>query len=283
MRLQTIYIDVLLCVNLIINYMLLSAVSFYTHVSVSMKRLLFGACVGAVCALIILLPELNTLTDLLIKIAVCVLTVFASYGKKPRREFLKLCVVFLIATFFFGGIVMALWFFLSPDGLVIKNSVVYADISPIALIICSVLCYCAFRLAYTIAGKYKSKDIYCTVTIVSGTNALRVTAKIDTGNTLTEPFSQCPVIVVGRETARCVTPKEVYEYETVTTLKYREHINSVRFVPFSSVGGTGLLPCFKARNVYINDIPCDKEVYIALCDDKQISGEFQALVPCDIL
>ncbi len=280
---QTIYIDVLLCVNLIINYMLLSAVSFYTHVRVSMKRLMLGSAVGALCALVILLPELNTAVDLLVKAAVCVLTVFAAYGRKQTREFAKLCVVFLIATFFFGGIVMALWLFLAPGGLVIKNSVVYADISPFALIVCCALCFCAFKAAYTIAGKYSLKETYCTVTIVLGANALRITAKIDTGNSLTEPFSQCPVIVVGKETAKCVTPKEVYEYETVTTLKYREQINSVRFVPFSSVGGEGLLPCFRAQKVYINDIPCDKEVYIALCDNSRISGEFQALVPYDIL
>ena len=60
---QTVYIDVLLCVNLIINYLPLSAVGFYTHTKVTIRRLLSGAGVGAVCSLTILLPKLSFFPD----------------------------------------------------------------------------------------------------------------------------------------------------------------------------------------------------------------------------
>ncbi|MBQ2152469.1 MAG: sigma-E processing peptidase SpoIIGA, partial [Clostridia bacterium] len=48
---QTVYIDILICVNLIINYLILSAASFYTHTEISVKRLITGSVVGAVCSL----------------------------------------------------------------------------------------------------------------------------------------------------------------------------------------------------------------------------------------
>lgn len=280
---QTIYIDVLLSVNLIINYLLLSAVSFYTHTQIRLRRILLGSAVGAVCSLVILLPTIPFILNLIIKLIVGGITVFAAFGMKRKMEFIKLYAVFLIATFFFGGITVALWFLFTPKNLIIKNSVVYINISPVQLIIYSVICYGAFRLINTVAGKHRTKDTCCTLTIIQGTSALKVNAKIDTGNTLTEPFSQCPVIVIGRETARCITPLEVYEYETVTSLNYRTAINSVRFVPFSSVGGGGILPCFKAEKVYINDALCDKSVYIALCKDEYIQGDFQALIPYEII
>lgn len=280
---QTIYIDVLLCVNLVINYLLLSATAFYTHTRVTLKRMLLGSAVGAICSLTMLLPVIPSAINVLLKIIVSCATVFACFGVKRRKEFIKLYTVFLTATFFFGGIVIALWFLFTPKNLLIKNSVVYINISPTALIFYSALCYLAFRIAHKIIGKYRSRDTFCVLTVVKGNHALRVNAKIDTGNSLTEPFSQCPVIVIGRSTAAAITPTEILEYEKVTSLSYRTHINSVRFVPFTSVGGGGILPCFKAERVYINDSLCDKNIYIALCNDDYIQGDFQALIPYEIV
>lgn len=280
---QTVYVDVLLCVNLVINYLLLSAVSFYTHIKISTKRLLLGAAVGALCSLVMLLPVIPFALNMAIKIAVGGVTVFSAFGKKCFGEFVKLFAVFLIATFFFGGIVIALWFLFTPKNLLIKNSVIYLNISPVLLILYSVICYCFFRLVSIAAGKHETTDTHCILTLQNNNNAIRVTAKIDSGNMLTEPFSQCPVVVIGRRTAESVTPTELREYETVTSLKYRQSINNVRFVPFTSVGGGGILPCFKAEHIYLNDIECDKSVYVALCNDDFIKGDFQAIIPDEIL
>lgn len=280
---HTIYVDILLCVNLVINYLLLSAVSFYTHTHIRLRRILLGSFVGALCSLVILLPVIPFVFNMIIKFCVGGITVFTAFGRKKIGDFIKLYATFLIATFFFGGIVIALWFLFTPKNLIIKNSIIYLNISPLTLIFYSVICYCAFRLVNTIAGKHKTKDTFCVLTIKNKQNAVRVNAKIDTGNTLTEPFSQCPVVVIGRKTAESITPIEVKEYETVTTLKYRTSINNVRFVPFTSVGGGGILPCFKAERIYLNDVECDKTVYIALCNDDYIQGNFQAIIPYEII
>lgn len=279
---QTIYVDILLSLNLVINYLLLSASAFYTHTKVSLKRLLLGSAIGSICSLIMLLPVIPFVLNMLIKFLVGGITVFVCFGRKNKKEFIKLYAVFLTATFFFGGIVISLWFLFTPKNLMIKNSVIYINISPVSLILYSVICYLAFRFIHIIIGKYRTKETFCILTIISNNHALRVNAKIDTGNTLTEPFSQCPVIVVGRSVASPVTPIEILEYETVTSLSYRTQINSIRFVPFTSVGGKGILPCFKAEKIYINDALCDKNVYIALCNDEYIKGDFQALVPYEI-
>ena len=132
---QTIYIDVLLCVNLVVNYLLLSAVSFYTHTKITVRRLILGAAVGAVCSLTILLPKLSFLPDTAVKLAVGSLTVAAAFGIRSRKSFLRLYAVFLTATFFFCGIMIALWYVFTPKNLIIKNSVIYLNISPVRLIV----------------------------------------------------------------------------------------------------------------------------------------------------
>jgi len=280
---HTIYIDILLCVNLVVNYLLLSAAVFYTHLDISTKRLIFGSAVGSLCSLTILIPSMPSAVNLLIKIAAGGLTVLAAFGKRNAAEFIRLYFVFLTATFFFGGIVIALWFLFTPKNLLIKNSVVYLNISPVKLIIYSVICYAAFRFFHTLTGRHQTRDSFCDLTIRNQFGFVRVVAKIDTGNSLKEPFSQCPVIVIGRKTAEAITPKEIFEYETVTTLKYRTTVSNIRFVPFTSVNGGGIMPCFKAEEVYLNDIKCRKNVYIALCNDNNIQGDFQAILPYEII
>lgn len=280
---RTIYIDILLCVNLIISFLLLCAASFYTHEVVTVKRLLLGSAVGAASSLTILLPEMPLLISLLIKAATGAATVFSAFGRRSLRAWLKLYAVFLAVTFFFGGVITALWFFFTPKDMLLRGGVVYLNIPPLTLIAFSMLCYGAFRLFFTVSGKYKSQTTLCSLTLCSGQSSVCVTAKIDTGNSLCEPFSQCPVIVIGRETAKDITPMALKEYETVTALHYRTEVGGVRFVPFSSVGGKGILPCFKAEEVFINGNACRKSVYIALCDDELISGEYRALVPFEIL
>ncbi len=280
---QTIYIDVLLCVNLVVNYLLLSAVSFYTHTKITVRRLILGAAVGAVCSLTILLPKLSFLPDTAVKLAVGSLTVAAAFGIRSRKSFLRLYAVFLTATFFFCGIMIALWYVFTPKNLIIKNSVIYLNISPVRLIVYSLICYFLFRLIHICAGRFETKDTVCILTVKRGYNAVRLKAMIDTGNSLKEPFSQYPVIIIPRSIAETITPKEIEEYECVTTLKYREAVNKVRFVPFTSLGGRGIMPCFTADEILINDQPCDESVYIALCGDEYIDGDFQAIVPSDII
>jgi len=281
--LQTVYIDILICVNLIINYLLLSAAAFYTHCEISVKRLILGSAVGAVCSLCILLPVLPVAADILLKVLSSLITVYSAFGYKKKRTFIKLYAVFILSTFIFGGIVTALCFLFSPQNLFFKNSVVYIDISPVLLIIYSVLCYFIFKGIYHLTGNYEASDSFCILTVFNGGNILRVTAKIDTGSSLKEPFSQMPVIVIGRNTAQSITPIEIVEYETVRTLEYRKSINNIRFIPFTTVGGKGIMPCFKAEKVFVNDDPCTKSAYIALCRDDYIQGDFQAIIPYELL
>ena len=138
-------------------------------------------------------------------------TVAAAYGIKPLKSFMRLFAVFLSATFFFCGIIIALWYIFTPKNLIIKNSVIYLNISPISLIVYSLICYILFKVIYTLAGRLDTKDTVCILRVKQGFNAVRVKALIDTGSSLKEPFSQSPVIVMPKTIAASITPKEIEE------------------------------------------------------------------------
>ena len=93
---------------------------------------------------------------------------------------------------------------------------------------------------------------------------------MDTGNTLTEPFSNAPVVVVDAACIASIMPKE--------------ESGKIRYVPFQAVSGGGLLPAFRPDKLTIftgkNCIEIN-EVYIAATQSKL--GTFSALLNPDLL
>ncbi len=267
---QTIYLDVLIGVNLIINYFLLLAVSKFLSLPVKRIRLVAAALLGAACSLTILLPEVPMLLSLFIKLAMAATIVLAAFPFGGLKELLRRTAAFFIMSFSFAGFMLALWYFIAPQGMVIKNSVVYFDISPLLLIAMTVVCYMVVRIINRITGRQAPETLFCRIKIHYNGQTVSCLAKVDTGNTLTEPFSNYPVAVVNEKCIPGIVPKE--------------ESGKIRLVPFHAVSGGGLLPAFKPDLLTV--ICGDKQieihnVYVAVTKSK--FGEFGALLNPDLL
>ena len=163
-----------------------------------------------------------------------------------------------------------IWYFIAPQGLIIKNSVVYFNVSPLILIVMTVVCYFIIRLIHRITGRQAPEDLFCRIQIDFNGKSVTCSAKVDTGNSLTEPFSNAPVAVVCEECLSGIEP--------------RQKSGKIRLVPFQAVSGGGLLPAFKPDKLTVI-IGKDKieihEVYIAVTKSKL--GAFSALLNPDLL
>lgn len=267
---QTIYIDVLIGTNLFINYFLLLAVSKFLSIPVKRSRLIAAAALGAAGSLTILLPETNLFLSFFIKFILSVIIVLAAYPFYGLKEFLRELAAFYIMSFAFAGFMLALWYFIAPQGLIIKNSVVYFNVSPILLIMMTVVCYFIIRFIHRITGRQAPESLICRICIFYNGNSVSCSAKVDTGNTLTEPFSNAPVVVVDAACIASIMPKE--------------ESGKIRYVPFQAVSGGGLLPAFRPDKLTIftgkNCIEIN-EVYIAATQSKL--GTFSALLNPDLL
>lgn len=267
---QTIYVDVLVGVNLFINYFLLLAVSKFLSLPIKRPRLLAASALGAVYSLTILLPDMNMVLSFLMKFVMAATIVLVAYRFCGLKQFLRELAAFYIMSFAFAGFMLALWYFIAPQGFIIKNSIVYFNISPLVLIILTVVCYLIIRLINRLTGRQAPDAIFCKIQIDYEGKSISCFAKVDTGNSLTEPFSNYPVAVV-------------YE-ENIATLVPHETSGKIRLVPFQAVSGGGLLPAFKPD---LLTIICGKRqfqihnVYIAVAKSK--FGEFSALLNPDLL
>jgi len=267
---QTIYIDVLMAVNFIINYFLLLACAHYLSEPVRRGRLAAASGLGAVFSLAILLPEIPAAPSMAVKLLMSACIVLCAFRYGGIKHFLRCTATFYLVSFAFAGLMIALWYFFAPQGLVIRNSVVYFNLSPVLLIALAAACYGIIRLVNRLAGRAAPKGIFCRVSAARGGVRCEFTARVDTGNSLREPFSGDPVVVANRAAVERIVPPE-------------GDLN-LRLIPFQAVSGSGVLKGFRPDRLAIrwkNESIQAERVYIAV-SEKKLAG-CDALLNPDLL
>lgn len=289
---QTIYIDVLISVNLFINYFLLMSVVKILNLKPERKKLVLSAFIGSLYSLFILLPPINNVLSLIVKLIMSATIVLLAFGIVPLKVFFKIIGAFYGVNFIFGGIVFFVWHFISPNGIFINNNIVYLNLSPIFLIITTFIAYVAIRVMDKFTATHSISKLNCDILIQCNDKSTVISAKIDTGNTLREPFSNIPVIVAQYQCIESIIPQALKIYlcsgalnNTMSNSYYECKFNSFRMIPFKAVSGEGLLPAFKPDYIKIlsDSSNLKKEAYIAICDDKVFNNEYVALVNPDLI
>lgn len=285
---QIIYVDVLLAVNLFVNYFLLLTVAGFFHIAASRLRMVLGATLGAFGSLIILLPELPVLWSVAGKLLLSAVIVLIAFGASSRLFFLRAMGGFYLTSFGFAGFMLGIWYLAAPSGMIMKNSVLYFDVSPLLLLGLTVICYAGVSLLNRLTGQRQPTALFCLVTISAQGKSVRLTAKIDTGNSLKEPFSGYPVIVAEYECVRELAPPGVQSY--LFAAAGERHTQAaqpgLRLVPFRAVGGAGVLPAFRPDEVTIRTSKENiavSEVYLAISAKKLGTTGFSALLNPELI
>lgn len=272
---QTIYIDILFCVNFVIDYIILLTVRKFLSLSSRRRRLMLGAAVGGICSFVILLPPIPSGMSMVISFLTACAVVASAFAPLGRKLFIKTASAFFLISFGYCGAMIAVWILFSPQNIVIRNSSVYIAMSPITLVITAVVCYVILRVIMRITGRGDIGDTICTLSIRYGGKEVVCKGKVDTGNTLREPFSGDMAIVVRRELFS--------EFPELSLSGEME--KGIRLIPYSSVGGEGVMPAFRAKNIRMTagGKSYDVSAYVALCDGNRITGETDALVPSELI
>ncbi len=283
---QVIYVDILIAVNLFINYFLLAATSKFLCLKWKTWRLILGETLGAIYSLYILLPEFNLLLSIIIKFFMSFTIIWATFGSKNIKTFVKTLLCFYSVNFAFSGIMFAAWCVFRPNGMAINNGVVYFNISPLMLIFSTLVSYMLIEFINRIIGKKENKTRWCDVNVKLGNKSVVFRAKVDTGNSLREPFSDLPVIVARKSIVSEILPDNMFvnindkskaNLDVIENIKYK-----IRMIPFKTVSGDGLFPAFKPHSVSVAGGP-DKNAYIAVCSNQTLPEETLALINPDLM
>ena len=234
---MVLYLDVLLAVNWVIDFLLLHLLARIGRTPCRGWRLVAGGGVGAAGCLIVLLPDLPVIPSLLVKGVTALAMTAAAFGPRPVKGWLKQTGLLFLLSAGAAGAAVALWWLAAPPGLAVVNGVVYFDVSPVVLILSVAVAYGAMALA----GRYvrrKRRRGALTLLVEKGGRRVAIPALYDTGNRLTEPFSGMPAAVVGYG---AVAPLLTPDWGPGGPLPPP----GGRLIPFSSVGGGGMLAAFR--------------------------------------
>ncbi len=224
----TIYIDVLITLNILVNYFLLLAVRKITRSPISRWRIALGSIVGGASSLLIFIEDLGVVMTAL-KLLTAILMALVAFGVKDFKATLKKVFWLFSLSFIFGGLMLAVYIFFDTDIMLYTNGIVYFDIDITFLVVCSVFSYIVISVIAKFTDKKapKSQEYYTVIQYNGKTYS--ATALMDSGNMLREPFSNLPVVMVD---------KNVFNSFNVPQEK-------TLLIPVSTVNGESLLKAFK--------------------------------------
>ncbi len=243
---MVVYADILVILNLIVDYFLLSASAAILRVKLPVFRQLGGAAVGALSSLYIFAPDLGIFVDVALRAAVCAVMVLCAFGFRGAKRFFRSAGVLFLVTCGFGGIMTALWTIFKPDGMTVVNSVVYFNISPAVLIGASVITYLLFMLFKAIFSRTSELADRCEITVTAEEKSITMDAIVDTGNSIKDYLSGSEVIIADGEFVKVLLGSD----NPVTDARLKKRY---RILPLSTVSGGGTLDGFRCDSAVISD------------------------------
>ena len=251
---DVIYIDVLVAINIFATWLLLACSVFFSAVQIKRWRLLLASLLGGAGSLLILLPPAPWWLLAIEKLLLSTLIVWAGFGFGKWRRFLRCFAAFFGVNFAFAGIMLALWLTLKPGGMLYQNGAVYFDVSLLSFVVFACACYAILRGLVALLRRRHPGANLCQATIQILGRSITLPAFYDSGNKLADGFTGAPVVVAEYAALAHFLPEALRpffrgEQNLLDLPSGHPWRPRVREIPYHALGGTGLLPAFRADRV----------------------------------
>lgn len=226
---MTVYVDLVLILNIAMDFLLLLSVSTTLKRNVKFYRIILGSLIGGI-SVVFLFLKLNNLTLFLFKLIVSMIMVLVTFSFKNIKYFFNnLLYLYLLSIILGGGIyLLDIQFNYKNEGLLFINN--GFKLNFIVLLISSpFIIYMYIKSIRSIKRNYSN---FYRVDIIYNEKKYRFNAVLDTGNRLYDPYKKRPIVIVN-------TNKIKLNYE-----------NSI-IVPYHTASGNGILKCILVDELII--------------------------------
>ncbi len=290
---MTIYIDVILIENLLMNYIILFATAVVLKLKVKHVRLILASLVGAIYTIISYVSGLRIYSNFLLKLILSIIIIYIAFNPQNIKKTLKFTLIFYLTSFVFGGAAFALIYVVKPQELLKNNGLVLSSNSLKIIFISAIIAFIVIIIGFKVVkNKISAKDMYCDIEIKLNNKKIETKAMIDTGNLLKEPITNTPVVVVEHTLLYECIPKEILnhiedilggDFSKIPDEIKQEYISRLKVIPFSSLGKqNGMLLGIKADGIEIKDEDEEKKVDNVIIGiyNKSLTkrGEYRALL-----
>lgn len=295
---MTIYIDIVLIENLIMNYIILFTTAVVLKIKVNHIRLILASLLGAGYSIIAYMGIIKVYSSIILKIILSVLIIYIAFNPQNIKKMCKDLLLFYLVSFVFGGAAFALIYIIKPQNILMKNGLFLGTYTLKTVMLGAVVAFCIIIGAFAIIkNKISKKDMFCEIEILINQKKIKTKAMIDTGNMLKEPITNVPVIVVEHILLYSCMPKEILnnlkeimggDFKNIPCDIQEKYISKLKLIPFSSLGKqNGML--IGVRPEYVKVITDEQEkinknVIIGIYEKSLTKkGEYQALIGIELL
>lgn len=207
---MTIYIDIILMENLIMNFIILYATGLVLKRKIKNIRLILASLLGAVYSLLAYISTFEIYTNMILKIILSILIVYIAFNAQNVKQIGKDLLLFYLISFVFGGAAFALIYIIKPQDILMRNGLFLGTYPLKTVMLGAIIAFIIVITAFKIVkSKFSAKDMYCKIKIKLNEKQIETNAMIDTGNLLKEPITNTPVIVVEHTLLYECIPKEI--------------------------------------------------------------------------
>ena len=295
---MTIYIDVVLIENLIMNYIILFTTGLILKLKIQSIRILIASLLGAIYSIIAYTGVLKIYSSFLLKIVLSVLIVYIAFNPQNVRKMWKDLLIFYLTSFVFGGAAFALIYIVKPQDIIMKNGLFLGTYPLKTVILGAVIAFAVIIAAFSIVkSRISKKDMFCEIETKINNKIVRTRAIIDTGNMLKEPITNTPVVVVEHTLLYECIPKEILsnleniiggDFKKIPEQIKEKYISKLKLIPFSSLGKqNGMLLGIKPEYIKIikeEEEETKKNVIIGIYNKSLTKkGEYRALMGIELI
>lgn len=213
---MTVYIDLVMLLNIVLDSILLMSVSVLLGRNVRIKRIVLGSLIGSLSTLILFI-SITSLELLILKFILGIIMCIVTFGYVNIKYTLNNVFYLYIISFIIGG------------GLTLIKDYGYYNyfILIIGFIIISILFIKQMKKYQDNYSNYYKVDIY-----IKG-NLYKLNGYLDTGNKLYDQYKNRPIILISK--------------------KINYNLEDIIYVPYVSLNNESLVKCLKSDKVIVNN------------------------------
>ncbi len=291
---MTIYIDVVLIENLIMNSIILLATGLILKEKIKIIKVLLASLLGASYSLVSYMSILEIYSSMFLKIILSIVIVYIAFNPQTIKKMWKNLLIFYLTSFVFGGAAFALIYIVKPQEILMKNGLFLGTYPFKTIILGAIIAFIIIMAAFTVVkSKITKKDMFYEIEIWLNGKKIETTAMIDTGNLLKEPITNTPVIVVEHTLLYDCIPKQILnhleellggDFDNIPKNIKEEYIAKLKFIPFSSLGKqNGMLLGIRAEGIKVKNIDKERKqdnIIVGIYNKSLTKrGEYRVLLP----
>lgn len=239
-----IYVDLLVIQDLIYNYVILFAVGILLTRKTNIKKIFLSSVIGTI-PLVFLFLNINQQLIFGISFIFSLIMSFISFSYRDIIYTIKnIFYMYMTSIFIAGSIYLINVNFLPTINNYLLNVIILIIIVPI---ITYVYLKSISKLKNNYSNYYKV-DIY-----LKEQKEITVTAFLDTGNKLIDPYKRRPIILLR---------KDLVDIEK----------QKIILVPYNTVNNSDLLECIVPQKIFIHNVGYQTNFLIGLMDEVNIEG-----------